>query len=307
MRNEELGLEVVAVTHREQLETVGNVERFALSWATGFWHEAPERDVSKHDRHKPPAVRYYRSTELPTGTKLSSEVTESGVAVSFAARIRGSVSTVNEQHLVLPPNRGSWQLLSVHAAGQRTYNLTAESKIVIVWCKCVECETHRSFPIAVWRNEALTLGCGRCRDRVKEPKVDNKPKWNESNLPEMHGVYKLHRVDKCETSANRPPRLVVWGKCTGGKCDGHTSSFNTSQWATMDRRMSCPTCMPGRHKAIDSAMRSRIHALLLGGATIGTTARLTGVHKSTVDRVRTQMRHEKQLAAHEAFNASVAQ
>lgn len=305
MRNEVTGFEQLAVTHRVQLETLGNVERYALSFTTGLWHETVEREASKFSRadaKAPAVIRYYRPAESPiTGTKLEPRVDDAGnFVVTLATMSRGRQQP--QRDITLAKQRDSWELLSVHASGQRAYNLLSEVKMLAIWTRCTACQATRNFHLKLWLDQSLTLGCARCHGRTGT----TARKHTAENIPTTKGLYKLERVDTIEPShVCGVPKLVVWARCMGPRCGGSMHAFRPSAWADMKIRLACLKCN-ARGRAISDEKRQQIVTALRAGALVGSIARTVGVHKSTVDRMKLADIGERTVADHEAFNAQAA-
>lgn len=275
MRNE-IG-EVLAVTHREQLETVGNVERFALSWTRGYWHEPLAREVHKNDHSKQGAVRYYRATETPAGPRVDHVGATDGGGVQV---------TFNATTVVLPKQRDAWSLMSVHSG-----YLANESRTLKVTASCAECRTVRGFSARLWLGVELTLGCHRCKHRVLDPSVDTTPVYTSAaDVPPTHGLFKLDRVTMGKV---KNCVAIIWATCTGPHCGGHKSSFNPSKWADTAVRLSCSKCCRTR---ISAAQRVTIKQRLAGGETVNKLWREYHVHKTTVQKLLTELRAEQRAA-----------
>lgn len=309
MRDEN-GFEVLAVTHRVELPTEGGIERFALSWRAGFWHEPIERNrVSRHDGAKAPACRDYRPTDPPSGVQIEHEATPAGIIIriSVAMRGKGQMEGVDSHEVVLPPHRDSWHLESVHASGSRTYSLISEGRVAVVWAKCSECGAQRNFPLGIWRTLDASLGCYRCTRRG-EPTVNNQRQQkylSADEVPPTHGMYHLLKVVQTEQeNAGQPPKLVIWGKCTGGSCSGHVAAFTPHRWASEERQMGCPACRrPPAKRMLSPEQRAAVAALTFSGRKATEVAAEFGVAAVTIYKIFDKARFEKRCADHEAYTS----
>lgn len=301
--------ERLAVTCRTELPTVGNVERFALTFGDGYWHEpVDERRVSKHDAAKAPASRNYHPTEPPSGRRIEHHITGDGAVVRYAQRDRSNGHAANTEDVTLPESRNNWRLVSVHAAGyQKTYSMLSEARIAVVWTKCGVCGSQRNFPVGVWTDFGAVLGCYRCTKL--SPDADARElharKHTVDNLAEMHGLYKRVKVEQVETSRCGPPRIVIWAQCTGPSCGGHTAAFSATRWAS-NHQMACNACQSSGRMRLSPEQREAIAVKLLDGQSVRSLALEYGVHKSTINKIQDSARLAKACAAHEAFESAAA-
>lgn len=285
------GFEVLAVTHREQLETVGNVERFALSWRVGYWHETPVREVHRCDNARPAAVRYYRATETPAGPRLAHTETADAVAVRLSFHPNDVNQDATARTETLPKQRDTWQLRSVHAASQKNFNITSEVRSLSVMVTCAACGARRGFASRIWLDPTLTLGCHRCMKRALDPHHDTTPTYTSAaDVPAAHGLFRLDRVTMGKT---KECVVIVWATCTGPHCGGYQTSFTPPKWADATIRLSCNKCCRTR---ISAEQRITIKQRLDHGETVGKLWREYHVHKTTVQKLLTELRMEQRAA-----------